>query len=30
MLRGITAGAAAGDDRPLAWLIADGDAVKSA
>lgn len=27
MLRGITAGLAAGDVRPLAWLIADGDAV---
>ncbi len=27
MLRGITAGLAATDDRPLAWLIADGDAV---
>ncbi|WP_332804062.1 GNAT family N-acetyltransferase [Sphingomonas sp. RT2P30] len=27
MLRGVTAGLAAADDRPLAWLIADGDAV---
>lgn len=27
MLRGITAGLAASEDRPLSWLIADGDTV---